>query len=261
VRILASRHPGALLFLLPPACLVGLSLAAVVLGRMNLRDGPGVLASNSYYAYTPFLLLCVGLYYLWVRFPFAPAVVVRILVAALVILSCASAVRVHAMTARIQDDFRPVRRQIDCMQALIDRHRHEPGFAISFDPEVFHSLEHFHGLSLLEILFCRHIDHQSPSHVIAREEGKWRVLTATEYASRYGGPRHRQLPAFVRPAVDYMVYSHGSRYYGMYHWDGRFRTDRRDYRHLIEGDSAAEVLAQVPAALRQIEAEVHSGRR
>jgi hypothetical protein len=100
------RSPSALLFLLPPGSLILLLLAVIVLGRMNLRPGPLVLAINSYYAYTPLLALLVGLYYLWVRVPLAPSraanLALAVLLGGLLGLSWCSALKVQAMTARIK---------------------------------------------------------------------------------------------------------------------------------------------------------------
>jgi hypothetical protein len=252
-RILADRGRfSASRFLLLPGSLIGLHLAIIVLGRMNLRPEPAVIARNSYYAYTPFLALLLGLYYLWVRKPLLPVraacVALVVVLCGLGLLSWTSARKVQAMTDRVRADYHPLRAQIDCLQQLIDHHRDDPAFAISFDPDLFYSLDHYHGLPLVEILFCRFLDHEHPTHVICAGGRRWRVLTKDEYHCRFGGPHYRRLAAFVRAGTDYMLFRHGRRYYGLHWQEGRFRTDRDDYHSLLEGDSVAEVLRQLPRA-------------
>jgi hypothetical protein len=246
-------------FLLVPASLILLHLAIIVLGRMNLRPGPAVIARNSYYAYTPLVALLAALYYLWVRlppaWPRAASAALAVVLVGLAVLSGASALTVHAMTDKMRGDYRLLAAHIDRLQRTIDRNRHDPGFALSFDPDLFYSLEQYHAVPLVEILFCRFLDHENPSHVVCRDGEIWRVLTAEQYRRRYGGPRYRELATFVRAGTEYMVFRHGRRYYGVHYQQGRFRTDRHDYHHLVEGDSVEEVLRQVPGALRRLEAE------
>jgi hypothetical protein len=251
-RIMARRRLLAgSLFLLLPACLILLHLGIIVFGRMNLRPFPWVLAINTYYTYTPLLALLIVLYYLWVRVPTPPAraapVVLAVLLGGLGVLACFSARKVHAMTTQIENYYGPLYRQVKCVQRLIDRHRHDPGFAISFDPPVFYSLDNIHGVSRLETLFCRYFDHERPTHVICQDGRRWCVLGEEEYRRRCGGPRYRELPTFVRAGTTYMLSRHGRRYYGLPFEEGRYLPNRRDYRRLLEGDSVEDVLRLVPA--------------
>jgi hypothetical protein len=257
------RHRSGLPFLLLPAALFALYGTAVVLGRMNLRDSSTVLARNSYYAYTPLLLLLLGLYYLYVRAPLprSPATPVALgaLLAGLAVLSVVSARQVHAITARVKDLERPLRARINFLQNLVDQHRHDPRFAVSFDPWVLDTLEGYHGVSEVEILFSRHLDHDNPTHVICDDGTSWHCLTAEEYRARFGGPRHRRLARFVRAGDHYNIFAHGSRYYGVLWKDGRFRPERDDHFYLLEGDSVAEVLGQVPVSVRRIREDLDTG--
>jgi hypothetical protein len=264
-RIVAGRRRlSALAFLLVPAGLIALHMTIIVLGRMNLRPGPMTIAANSYYAYTPFLALLVGLYYLWARVPparpRAAAVALLVVVAGLGLLSCSSARKVHAMTAHIKSDSRRLRHQIDCVRRLIDRHRHDPRFAVSFDPDAFNSVSDYNAASLMDILFVRHLDHEHPTHVVCANGESWYVLSEEEYRRRCGEARYRQLPTFIRPGRPYMLFRHGPRYYGVHWQEGRFRTDRDDYCYLLEGDSIADVLRQVPAAMERREPDARAGR-
>lgn len=265
-RILAGGRPlAALAFLLVPVSLLALHLAIIVLGRMNLRPGPTALARNTYYAYTPFLALLVSLYYLWVRAPLPrpreALAVPALVLAGLVGLSLFSAHKVRAMTEQITIDMRDLRHQIDCAQRLIDRHGRDPHFAISFDPGAFNCLGNYMSVSYLEILFRRYFDHEHPTHVICRDGETWYALSAEEYRDRRDGEAgYRGLAAFVRPGNAYMVLRRGPHYYGVHWQEGRFQPDRDDYCYLLEGDSVADVLSQIPAALARREPDAQAGR-
>jgi hypothetical protein len=255
-RALCDRQGRSVLpFLVVLLGLFLLHLAIIVLGRMNLRPGRDVLATSSYYAYTPLAALLLVLYIVWSGPPLpsrASAVALAVVLAGVVVLALCSAGKVRAMANRIRVHDRTLRAQINLLQALIDRHGQHPNYGVSFDPRVFDSLASCHGVSLLEILFCRYLDHQHPTHVVCLDgAGKWTVLGAEEYRARYGGPHHRRLPRFVRPGTEYMVFEHQGRYFGLRFWEGRFFTDRHGYHHLLRGASVDEVLAQVPAALHR----------
>ena len=150
-RLVASRQTLSVLPLLMLLTgLFALHLGVIVLGRMNLRPGPLVLLQNSYYAYTPSSLLLVGAYFLWVRL--VPRWT-KLECAVLLLLFCAfgavtncSARKIHAMTELMADRQRPLIRQIACLEVLVDRHRHDPRFGITFDPELRETLESHHGL-------------------------------------------------------------------------------------------------------------------
>jgi hypothetical protein len=254
---------GGLLFLLLPACLIALHLGIIVLGRMNMRPGPLVLARNSYYAYTPLAAMLLGLYYLWARLPLARAgfVAMVALVVGLGALSGFSACKVHAMVAHISYYYRYGRQQIDFVQRALDRYGQDPSFCFSFEPGVFYSLPHEYGVTYLEILFHRFINHERPTHVLCADGRRWCLLSDAEYRHGFGGPRYRQLATFVGVGTsNFMIYRYQQRYYGLHYMESRFRADRDDYYYLVEGDSVADVLRQVPAALRRLDADQRAGR-
>jgi hypothetical protein len=257
------RRAGAL-FLLLPASLILLHLGIIVLGRMNLRSDHSPLSSNSYYAYTPFVFLLLGLYFLWVRVPLRTSggtlVALVVVLGGVLALSWSSAGKVHALAAQIRLAYRPLRNHINCMRSLIDQHSGEPGFAISFDPQLFYELDQIHGVAELEILFCRFIDHEHPSHVICGNGEGCCALTEHEYSWRFGGPHYRELPTFVQPGTYYMLFRHNQQYYGLDFREGRFRPPGEGYCYLLKGTSVAEILRQVPAALEQHEEDCRTGR-
>jgi hypothetical protein len=281
-----ARH--GFLFLLVPISLIALHLAIIVLGRMNMRPSPKALAMNSYYAYPPLLALLVGLYFLWLRARVRDAkselnheghegtqsgrvfVFLRVLrgsvLAGLGVLALCSAGKIHGMTRHICAFYRPLRVEMATLQKLIDEHQHEPNFAISFDPDTYYSLLCYHGLPRVHILFARYVDHANPTHIICgsfkktdgpseTRRGNF-VMKREEDYRRDHGRRYQSLPRFIEPAANgFMVFGFRNRYYGLHFDEGVFRTGREDYRYRLEGNSVAEVLRQIPAAVQRIEEE------
>jgi hypothetical protein len=278
-RILSNRlAQRGFLFLFIPGSLILLHLAIIVMGRLNIRAGPMTLAQNSYYAYTPLLAFLMGLYFIWVRgirwpsprlprsepvfsvsgyrfLDFSSVVASVLIIAGLGVLSLCSAAKIHGMTRHIRAYYRPLRTEIAAIQELIDEHEQEPNFAISFDPDTYYSLPYYHGLPRVYILFARFVDHEHPTHVIGGDAGKLVVMREEEYRRDHG--RHYQrLPKFIQSGRnDFMVFRYQDRYYGLHFDEGCFRTERDDYRHLLEGNSVADVLRQIPEAVRRIDEE------
>jgi hypothetical protein len=269
-----QRRSAVLLLVL--AGMILLHLTIIVLGRMNLRPGPKALAMNSYYAYPPLLASLVGLYFLWIRGmrwsnpPALPEacktcrqawrsrlgrIAPLFLLAGLVILSLVSANKVHAMTKHIRAYYRPRRLEMAALQKIIDAHRHDRHFMIAFDPETYYSLSVFHGLPRLHVLFATHIDFDQPTHVLCGRGAELRAIPVAEYR-RVHGCRYQSLPRYVQPAPHgFMVFQHDGRFFGLHWIEGCFRPDRTDYRHLLAGESVAEVLEQIPEAVHQFEEE------
>jgi hypothetical protein len=253
-RLLAGRRTGADL-LLPMLLLglFGLHMGAVVLGRMNIRPGPGVLAASSYYAYTPLALLLVGLYFFWVCRPATrsrPACAVLVaLGASLVVLAAASAHKVYTLNGKMAEEMRPLANQIDCIQGAIDRHGREPGFALSFDPPLLDELNSCHGLARLEALFFPYFDHSRPTHVVCGTPGGLYVLPADEYEASRGGAYYREVPRVVGKSTHYMVYEHGGRYFATWQNLGRFTRTPGRFEDVMEGDSLEAVEREAAARI------------
>jgi hypothetical protein len=241
-RILVSRQrmTGSF-FLLLPVSLILLQLTIVVLGRMNVRPESLALPRQSYYAYPPFLSLLVCIYYLWIRVPrmslrAAPIVLVLIL-GGLGVLSMVSARKVYLMNDKIRRDTHTLHTQITYVQGVIDRYGNEPGFGISFDPDLFYSLQVVHGLTVLEILFAQRINNENPTHIICSEGRHFRVLKRADYEQLYGEPRYLQLGVFVKFDGDAnMVFRDQQGYYGLPWQAGRFRSTvhKEYYKGLVE---------------------------
>jgi hypothetical protein len=184
-----------------------------------------------------------------------------VVLAGLGVLSWASAIKVHAMNNQIQSYFYPMRAHMRCLQKVIDRHGRDPGFSLSFDPDLFKTLPSDHGLSRIENFFSRFLDHEHPTHVVCANGDYWFVLSEETYRFRYGQPRYRSLAKFIRPGTNgFLIYKHLDRYYGLHYQEGRFHPERDDYYYLLEGDTIAEILGKVPAARQREEEDRRTGR-
>jgi hypothetical protein len=254
VRLLAGRRTAADLLL--PGLLLGLfglHMGAVVLGRMNIRPGPGVLAASSYYAYTPLALLLIGVYFLWVcRTAARPRLACAVLVTlcgALAVLAAASAHKVNTLNGKMAEEMRPLANQIDCIQGAIDRHGREPGFALSFDPPLLDELNSCHGLARLEALFFPYFDHTRPTHVVCSTLGGLCVLPVAEYEESRGRANYREVPRVVRKSTHYMVYEHGGRYFATWQHLGRFTRTPGRFEDVMEGDSLEAVVSEAAVRL------------
>ena len=235
--------------------LLALHLGVIVLGRMNLRPGPLVLMLNSYYAYTPLVLLLVGAFFLWVRLaparPRLECVTLLLLLFALGAISDRSAHKIYAMTELMDARQRPLIRQIASLDKMIDRHGHDPRFGISFAPDLRESLDSYHGLWQLEILYFRFVDHDAPTHVLCAEGDGYVTLPIEEF--RHASALSR-LPRFVRPDQGFMVYEQDGEFSAIPQSDGRFDPSRGDYNFLVRGRSADEVVRLIPEASRRLDA-------
>jgi hypothetical protein len=255
-RLLASRRVLAasplLLLLLG---LLALHLVVIVLGRMNLRPGPLVLMLNSYYAYTPLLLLLVGAYFLWVRLaparPRLECATLLLLLLAFGAIADRSAHKVHAMTELMAARQRPLIRRIATLDELIEQHGRDPRFGISFSPELRETLDSYHGLWQLEILYFRFIDHDAPTHVLCAEGGGYATLPIEEFRRT---TELAPIPRFVGPDRGFMIYEHDGEFSAIPQSDGRFDSSRDDYNFLVRGRSVDEVVRLIPEAGRCLDA-------
>ena len=263
-RLVASRRvfsASPLLLLL--SGLFALHLGVIVLGRMNLRPGPLVLMLNSYYAYTPLAILLVGAYFLCVRLaPVRPRVecaTLLLLLFALGAIADRSAHKVHAMTELMDARQRPLIRQIAALEGLIAAHGGDPCFGITFASELRETLDWYHGLWQLEILFFRFIDHDAPTHVLCADGDGYAALSLEEFrAVRGEGPA--RLPRFVGPSQGFVVYAQDGTAYAIPQSDGRFEPSRGDYNYLVRGRSVDEVVRLLPDVVRRFEADRSEGK-
>jgi hypothetical protein len=183
--------------------LLMLHMAIIVLGRMNMRPRLNILSNNSYYAYLPLAMLLVGLHALWSSKPAAGevkheqrvTVLQLVVITGLVILSAASAAKVNAMNAQIKDDLRPLRAWVAVLDNVVDEHRRDARFRLSFSPDVwarFDDLQQMYRLPcpFPALLYSRYL-HPSPTHVLGLREGRWHVYAVREYDRLYPGPGRR----------------------------------------------------------------------
>lgn len=173
-------HPAVRLFLVLPAGLAALHLAATVLGRLNLRPEEGTLTNSPYYAYPPLLLFLLTLFALWAggrrgrwtgRLEWG-------LVAALACLTPVEAARTYRLNATIRDDTRALRAANDTLLGLVRAHRRDPAFSFRIEPDCRARLEHYQGRPFPEILYPEYLNADAPTHLIVLDRGRPRAVPA-----------------------------------------------------------------------------------
>ena len=197
---LPRSRRGRVLFclLLLPAALIVLQTTINVLGRLNLRPGSGILNSSCYYCYQPTACLLLILYALWQVNPARTTAPRRqiALLAGLLVLTGASALRTREISLTLKAMHRHVRIHTRAINGLVKQHRHDPTFRFSFDPAVYKQLEREWNVAFPEILFPRFIDHVNPTFVFVMRERKLAALPVEEYCRQAGCSRFHFFPAF-----------------------------------------------------------------
>jgi hypothetical protein len=247
--------------------LIALHLAITVVGRMNVRPGPDVLSTNSYYPYLPLLFLILGIFGIWAFAAFgqSPAWWTRLgnglavlMIGSLLILSVVSGLKVHAINLRGRDDFAGFTRRVATVERLIREHGKEADFSLAFTFDSFQALGTQYGVPISTILFQRYFT-ASPKYVVSFPDGEPSLMTYEEWrASR--GPANRLCPELVAVGSSYMCYRFEGKYYGVLHWDGCYDPLRRDHAYLIEGATLEEVRRQQQSKLDIQEADIRDGR-
>lgn len=247
--------------------LIALHLAITVVGRMNLRPGPDVLSTNSYYPYLPLLFLLLGTSAIWA---FADAGRLPgwwtrlntglgvLMIASLLILSVVSGVKVHSINVKGRDDFGGFTRRVAKVERFIREHGGEADLSLAFTFDSCQALGTQYGVPISTILFQPYLS-ESPKYVVSFPDGEPALTTYEEWrASR--GPSDRLCPELVAVGSSYMCYRVEGRYYGVLHWDGCYDPLRRDHAYLIEGATLEEVQRQQRPKLDMQDADIKAGR-
>jgi hypothetical protein len=149
--------------------------AITVLGRMNLRPGPAVLTSNSYYAYFSLLL---GLATLFAACQgvgqFAGGWAARArawLSAGLVVLALVGGEHVRRVNVEIAASMRGTTKPIRAVNRFVKEHRHEPDFSFAIDHESSDDIPKVHGVRITDAIFHRWLSDR-PKYTIAVRDGR-----------------------------------------------------------------------------------------
>lgn len=157
--------------LLPLGLYLGYA-AITVLGRMNLRPVPGVISSNSYYAYPALLFALLTASVLWQAVGEWGGFLRKSLAAGLAALSLLGADHLHRSNVAIARAEREWSRPIRAVQRFIDAHRHEPGFGIEIDYAGSDPIPQIHGRRITQLLFAKWLSVPSPRYHLTLKDGK-----------------------------------------------------------------------------------------
>ena len=170
-----DRLPILALLLL--AGLYGVYGAMTVLGRMNLRPGPPMLTSNSYYTYTALLLLMPLIFGAWLgtaRMSGRLATLARkALVGGLAILAFAGAERIWQVNREMAPNplMKDMTRPIRAVNLFVKEHRDEPDFSIAIDYKSSDKIPIAYGPHVTDTIFHRWIADE-PKYWLAIRDGK-----------------------------------------------------------------------------------------
>lgn len=172
VGVIRTRSRAAVFALGVPAGLYAAYAAVTVLGRMNMRPGPAVLAANCYYTYTALVFALFGAGVLWSASTWARAESVRRAVAAgLLLLTAPGAESVWRTNAHIAHCEKAKVRPIRAVQRFVDRHRGEPGFSFVIDYANSDAVVPMHGRPTPELLFGRWTGDPNPLYRVVIRDG------------------------------------------------------------------------------------------
>jgi hypothetical protein len=235
IRVLrAPERVSRLLIVLLPLSLFVLHAGATVLGRMNLRPGPQVISSNSYYAYLPLLALLTALYGTWACASRSLASVV--ILVGLVVLSSDSGTKVYRMNVEVKKALKPLRVMTSTLNQFIEQHGDEPGFSFALGRPACAGVESFHGIPLPIILYKRYLDNHQPRYLFLRE-GDQLVARTCDEADHHG---HIQIyPDLVRVGTHRNFFYFDGWYYAVQPRDGYYSPDREDHIDLIRARTLA----------------------
>ncbi len=195
-------------------------LGIIVCGRMNVRPGPEILQRNSYYAYTPLLLLVVATGLWWSSRELRGG---KILGIVLGVPLLALAFYGGTLTKRMNEiyaEHHPARERVDEIQRLVETHRHMPGFGLAFDCD---DETRQKGVPFLSALFHRYEDNHRPSHVVVWRRGDLAILAREEYLRQYPHEHTQLFPDLVKIGAEFHIYHYAGKYQAVIYDDGRWR--------------------------------------
>jgi hypothetical protein len=179
-RIGRPEHRLRLLVLSLFAALFAVYAGMNVLGRMNLRPVPEILASNSYYTYPALLFALLACFTAWsaADLPAVWAVNARgVLLAGLVVLAVLGAEHVRRVNQDVTTCLAEVAKPIRTVNTFVRHHRHEPDFSFTIDHAASDRIIPVYGIPVTDVMFGRWMTAPSPKYRIAYRNGSVVVLS------------------------------------------------------------------------------------
>lgn len=247
--------------------LIVLHLGITVVGRMNLRPGPDVLSTNSYYAYLPFLFLLLSVAAFWQRegtTEIGRGMLLRNslsigMISALLVLSIVSGVEVYHINVKGRENFEGFTHRIARIDKFVRQHCDEDDFSLAFTFDSCRAVGTQYGVPITTMLFQPYINVSRPKYVVGFSDGEPTVSTYEQWQETRNASC-RLCPELVSVGSSYMYYHFEGKYYGVLHWDGCYDPARHDHAYLIEGATLAEARSQQRAKLDLQDADIRSGR-
>lgn len=181
--LIRRRQQLPILVLILLLSLYAVYSAMAVLGRMNLRPGPGVLMSNCYYTYTAFFFIIPILFTAWQGVMDAESQLASLgrkaLLGGLVILTFVGGEQVRRMNQIIAQTslMKDITRPVHAVNLFVKTHRHEPDFSIGIDYESSDDIPKYMYIRMTHVIFNRWISDQ-PKYWIAVRDGKAVLLSS-----------------------------------------------------------------------------------
>lgn len=202
---------------------IGLGQATlIVLGRMNLRSSPVVLALNSHYTYIAllFTLACSAAALAALRSMGNRTVHAAggLLAAGFVAIAAISAVGTFDVNVEIADVARPQRKWLRSLRDFVTAHRCEPDFSFALAWNDQDLIPHNSEVPMPIVFYHRFANHDHPKYVLCYGNHHFWGMPVAEWRCRHpdgGGPNW--VPDFVgfEPAhgLCYQIYRRNGCYY------------------------------------------------
>jgi hypothetical protein len=265
-RLWAAKHKRVgIIATLLAFSLFALHLTITVLGRMNLRPGPAVLSTNSYYPYMPFVFLILGVSAICAFVASRRArrwlsnSLCALVVGGLIVLSIVSGMKVHAIDVKGRDDFAGFTRRVAWVERFNRQHGGEADFGLAFDLDSCQVIGTSYGVPITTILFKPYLNSPCPKYVIHFPDGEPSVVNYDQWqVSR--STRSSLCPELVSVGSSYNYFHVDGRYYGVLYWDGCYDPARPHYAYLIKAPTLVEARRQELEKLAEQDADVRAGR-
>ena len=148
-----------------------------VLGRMNLRPGPYILASNCYYAYPALLFLLMAAFAAWhaVGDGLWAARLRNGLCIGLVALALLGAEQVRRVNEEVARGVTDITKPVRPLEQFARQHRREPDFGFAIEYEQSDPMTRVYGIPIDRVIYAKWTT-PDPKYRVAIRDGKVLVL-------------------------------------------------------------------------------------